>query len=167
MAGARLRGAEPRRERDDRRRIEPAAQARAHVDVAAQAQADGILQQGPHLAGISGALDRLRQAVPGPDGEGAVVEADGEAVPAGQRADVLEERALGLVEGAVDEERAHGRVADAGADAVVGEKALDLRGEGEDPVPLPVVEGLDAEAVPRAEDGAAGRVVEERTTTCR
>src|SRR6185436_14745126 len=114
--------------------------------VAAQAQADGILQQGPHLAGISGTLDRLRQAVPGPDGEGAVVEADGEAVPAGQRADVLEERTLGLVEGAVDEERAHGRVADAGADGVVGEKALDLRGEGEDPGPLPVVEGLDAEA---------------------
>jgi hypothetical protein len=147
VAGRRRRVAKPRGEGHDRRRVEPAAEARPHVHVAAEAEPDGVGEQVADLAGVAGDRGRLRQRVPAADVDRARAEVEAQPMAAGYAVDPLIERALSLVERAVDEEAVEGGFVGPAGHCRVGEEPLDLGGEGEQAPGGVVVERLHAEAV--------------------
>ena len=90
--------APPCGEGHDRRRVEPAAQARPDVDVAAQAEADRIGEQLADLARVGGDLARLRQRVPAADLERARAEVPRQTMTARQAFDPVVEGTVAPVD---------------------------------------------------------------------
>ena len=151
---------------DDRGRVDPAREARPDGDVAAQPQAHGVEEQLAHgLRRVAGRRVVWLEAPVAGQPQAAVVE--DERVGRRQAADPGEERLVRVVEVRLLEV-----VADDGAVRLepgpgVGAEGARLAREGEPVAVEAVVEGLDAEAVARAEEPRRFGRPRSRTPTSR